>query len=132
MAQHLDTQTHSTEAGDCTAVTLKTKALMGINSVDECAKELEVVDLSRRVVLNMENVRLVNSRFLSLLIRCAKTAGETGGQFALCNVGPEVQKLIDMLHLHQLLNVYGSVDEAVRAVAASSPGESPETDDDRE
>ena len=132
MAQHLDMQTHRTEAGDCTAVTLKTKALMGINTVDECAKEFEGVDLSQCVVLNMENVRLVNSRFLSLLIRCAKTAGETGEQFALGNLGREVQKLMDMLHLDQLLEVYGSVDEAVQALAASSSGKNTETDDDPE
>ena len=130
MAQHLETQTHSTEAGDCIAVTLKAKALMGISTVDECAKDLEEVDTSQRVVLNMENVRLVNSRFLALLIRCAKTAGETGGRFVLCNLGREVQKLMDMLHLERLLEVYGSVNEAVEALAANSPGQNAETDGD--
>ena len=130
MAQHLETQTHSTEGGDCIAVTLKAKALMGISTVDECAKDLEEVDTSQRVVLNMENVRLVNSRFLALLIRCAKTAGETGGRFVLCNLGREVQKLMDMLHLERLLEVYGSVNEAVEALAANSPGQNAETDGD--
>ena len=121
--QHLEMQTHNTEAGDCTTVTLKTKSLMGIDTVEECTREFGGVDPSHRVVVDMESVRIANSRFMSLLITCAKTADERGGKFVLCNVGREVQKLIDMFHLQDLLKAYGSVDEAVQALVAGSAGE---------
>ena len=117
MAKYLGKHTNQTKTEDYTLVIVKSQSLMGMNVVEECAEELRGIDRADRVVLDMGEVHLVNSGFLSLLIDFNRTARDAGGRLVLCNVGQEVRKPIEMLHLTKLLTICGSLDEAVAALS---------------
>ena len=117
MAKYLGKHTNQTKTEDYTLVIVKSQSLMGMNVVEECAEELRGIDRTDRVVLDMGNVHLVNSGFMSVLIDFNRTARDAGGRLVLCNVGQEVQKLINMLHLTKLLTICESLDEAIAALA---------------
>lgn len=69
------------------------------------------------VVADFKNLRYLNSTGLGMLLHLNKTARKMGGSFRIANVNENVYDIMDLVGATVLLNIYGSVDEAVSALA---------------
>ncbi len=81
-----------------------------------------------RFILDMENVKYVNSTGLGYLINLADTSGGDRAGISLVKVQPKVKVVFDMLGLNAFFKIYSSREEALKhlapqgeAAAAQSP-----------
>lgn len=69
-----------------------------------------------RLIIDMEQVRYVNSTGLGYLINLADTVGGEQGMVVLANVQPKVKVVFDMLGLNAFFKIYSSRENATRAL----------------
>ena len=72
------------------------------------------------VVFDMESVSYIDSAGLGVLVRAVKLSRDRGGDVALANLTSEVRVLIELMRLHELIDIYNTPEEALRVVAAPS------------
>jgi anti-anti-sigma factor len=77
----------------------------------ELAQELRCPQL----VLNLANVPRAGSGFLGQAAELHGLLAARGGRLALCQVHPEVRRLLGVLHLDQLFAVYETEQDALRS-----------------
>jgi anti-anti-sigma factor len=75
-----------------------------------------------RIVLDMEQVKYVNSTGLGYLINLADSLQPDGGGIALVKVQPKVRVVFDMLGLNAFFNIYGSREEAIDSFRSGGGG----------
>jgi len=73
----------------------------------------------RRFLLQMGEVRYINSSGLAYLINMAEAIQEAGGALVLINVQPKVKVILETMGLLGLLRVYPSKAAAIRELKAS-------------
>lgn len=69
----------------------------------------------KRAVLDVAEVRLVNSSGLGLLIAGLTIMRNAGGELALAGVSSKLAKLLEVTKLSQVFAVYHEVEEAIAA-----------------
>jgi anti-anti-sigma factor len=79
---------------------------------------------SNRFILDMENVKYVNSTGLGYLINLSDSVNPERGSISLVKVQPKVKVVFDMLGLNAFFKIYPSRDEAMRHFQAE-PSASP-------
>lgn len=72
---------------------------------------------SRRFVLDLANVRLMNSSGLGILIKALKPVREGGGDIHLAAVTERIDSLLVITKLYQVFQGFPDVEQAVRAFA---------------
>lgn len=77
-----------------------------------------------RFILDMENVKYVNSTGLGYLINLSDSLGEHQGGISLVKVQPKVKVVFDMLGLNAFFKIYNTRDDALKAFTAE-PSASP-------
>ncbi len=76
-----------------------------------------VIDSGRsRLVLDLEDVRFVDSSGLSVLVAALKAARAVGGDVVLAGLKPEVESIIHLTRLHRVLDLYADQASAVRSL----------------
>lgn len=75
----------------------------------------------RRFVLQMDEVRYINSSGLAYLINMVESVQASGGTLVLFNVQPKVKVILETMGLVDLLRVYPSKSAAVREIKAEIP-----------
>ncbi|MBI3271799.1 MAG: anti-sigma factor antagonist [Planctomycetes bacterium] len=75
-----------------------------------------------RFVLDMENVKYVNSTGLGYLVNLADNVDPQGGAIALVRVHPKVKVVFDMLGLNAFFKINNSRKEAIETLKALVPG----------
>jgi len=96
------------ESTDFTYVKLNDEEYLKDWQIKELQEEIlpvieEVKD--RRVVIDFENVRLMSSAFLGLLIRVLKRTNEQNGQLELVNIKPEISKVFKITGLNRVFDI---------------------------
>ncbi|MEZ4829648.1 MAG: STAS domain-containing protein [Bacteroidia bacterium] len=71
---------------------------------------------SRNIILNLENVKYVDSSGLSAILTANRLCGTSGGILVICHINSHVEKLIKISHLESVLNILPTQDEAVQEV----------------
>ena len=67
----------------------------------------------RNVILEMSNVRLLNSCFgLGVLMACWGCLNRSGGQFKIAGPNPKISHILAITKLDQVLDIYDTVDAA--------------------
>src|SRR6185295_8680655 len=79
----------------------------------------------RRFLLQMGDVRYINSSGLAYLINFVETIQAAGGALVLFNVQPKVKVILDTMGLVELLRVYPSKAAAVRELKAAIAPKAP-------
>lgn len=69
----------------------------------------------RRIVLNLANVRRIDSSGLGTLVAGHATAEKSGGQLKLTNISERVIELIMMTKLHTVFDIFDTMDDAIRS-----------------
>jgi len=72
------------------------------------------------LVADFRNLRYVNSTGLGILLHFSKTARERNGAFKIANVNDNVFEIIEIIGANTLLDIYDSVEEAVRSMQKRS------------
>lgn len=70
-----------------------------------------------RLVVDMQNVHIIGSSGIGLLLSLNKEARAAGGKLAICHVAEEILEMLKISHLLKVLPVYKDLDRAVQAVA---------------
>jgi anti-sigma B factor antagonist len=68
---------------------------------------------SNRMVVDLTELRFVDSSGLGALIAALKTAQAKGGDVRLCGLSSSVQTIFELTRLNRVFKMFGSVDEAV-------------------
>lgn len=68
---------------------------------------------SGQVLINLELMPYMDSTELGRLIRCHLSVRKAGGKVRVCNLSDKVTQLMKMTHLDTVLNLYGTVEEAL-------------------
>ena len=88
-----------------------------LNSVKERGVE--------RFIMDMENVKYVNSTGLGYLINLSDSVTPDKGGISLVKVQPKVKVVFDMLGLNAFFRIFSTRDEALKHLQASDAGTSP-------
>jgi len=83
-------------------------------AVDHQLRDNEVID----IVLNMEEVPFIDSAALECFLDLQDKLAERFGQVKLVKVDENIDKILEITHLHSEFDVYKDVAEAVKAVQA--------------
>lgn len=70
-----------------------------------------------RLVLDLGDVRFVDSSGLSVLVSTLKSARSVGGDVVLASLKPEVESIIELTRLHRVLSLFGDQETAVASLA---------------
>lgn len=70
-----------------------------------------------RFVINMQDVNMVDSSGIGVLVRCLTTAKQRGGSVKLVNPSKLTLQTLKMVGLLPLFNVYTQEDQAIAAFA---------------
>ena len=82
--------------------------------LSEALREL-VQDGKRRIVLNLANVRRIDSSGLGTLVAGFTNVERNGGQLKLTNISERVNELITMTKLHTVFDIFDNKDDAIRS-----------------
>jgi anti-anti-sigma factor len=74
-----------------------------------------------RVLLDLTNVRLIDSSGIGILVTAHRRAADASAGFALANPSEAVGKVLTMTRTDRLLNVYDSVAEGVAGLSGAAP-----------
>jgi len=76
-----------------------------------------------KFVLDMENIKYVNSTGLGFLVNLADSLDPRGGGIALVKLHPKVKVVFDMLGLNAFFKIFGSRNDAVASVTGAGKKE---------
>jgi len=101
-------------------------------SAPEVKEELVMLTTAgaRNIILNLKNVKYIDSSGLSVLLLGNRICLEIEGCFVVCSPTQHVQKLIEISHLQKTLNIVATEEEAIEYVFMSDiEGELKEAED---
>jgi anti-sigma B factor antagonist len=104
------------EKYNCVVIELKGK-IMGGPDAEVFKKELQtLIDQNKKnVVINLEDVKFMNSSGLGILIGGLTTMRKNGGDIKLCNADKRISSLLMVSQLNTVFNHYTSLDDAISA-----------------
>ena len=83
----------------------------------------ELIDRGgQHVIVDLSQVPFMDSSGLGVLVAAHRRIRATGGQFALANPAPALQKVFELTRTNRLFDVYTSVNDAVNAIGKPSSG----------
>ncbi|MGM0532069.1 MAG: STAS domain-containing protein [Bacteroidota bacterium] len=69
----------------------------------------------KNLVLNMEGIEYVDSSGFGSLLSILRNAKNNNSTFKICNISPDVMELVKLLQLHNVFEIYDSVEECVQS-----------------
>jgi anti-sigma B factor antagonist len=74
-----------------------------------------ITESKKNVVVDMTDVKYVNSTGIGILISGYTTLKNAGGDLKLAHISDKVQGVLNITKLNQIFNIYNNVDEAVKS-----------------
>jgi len=65
------------------------------------------------IIIDLSNTSYCDSSGLSAILSANRLCKNSGGQFILCGLQPNVQKMIEISQLNRVLNIESDLDSAV-------------------
>lgn len=69
----------------------------------------------KNLVLNLEGIEYIDSSGFGALLSILRNAKNNNSIFKICNISPDVMELVKLLQLHNVFEIYDSVDECVQS-----------------
>ncbi len=66
-----------------------------------------------KLILNLEGIKFIDSSGFSVFLSAMKAAANQNGQFKICNVSDDVKELFQVLQLHNVFEMYDTLDECL-------------------
>jgi anti-sigma B factor antagonist len=70
---------------------------------------------SAEIVLDLKSLRFLDSAGLAALLTLLRDAVQLDGDIRLCHVGPQVRALLELVRMHQLVQVFETAESGVRS-----------------
>jgi anti-sigma B factor antagonist len=70
-----------------------------------------------RILLNLADLKYLNSSGLNVIINILTKARKSGGDVAICNVNKKITELLVITKLNSVFNVCENIDEAVKVLS---------------
>ena len=68
-----------------------------------------------KLILNLESIDFIDSTGFGVFLSIMKTANNNYGFFKICNINPEVMELFKLLQLHNVFEIYGTLEDCVKS-----------------
>ncbi len=68
-----------------------------------------------KLIINLEGIQFIDSSGFGVFLSVMKVANNNYGAFKICNVATEVMELFKLLQLHNVFEIYGSVQDSVKS-----------------
>ncbi len=68
-----------------------------------------------KLILDIKGIQSVDSSGFGALLSILRNAKNNDSELKLCNISDEVLELVKLLQLHNVFDIYKSVDEAINA-----------------
>ncbi len=85
---------------------------------DYSSKEKEILEKignEKKVVFDCSEMDYLNSFALRAFLKVAKKVTKEGGQFAFCNIKPNVKEVFQMTGFLTLFQIFSSIPEAIES-----------------
>ncbi len=104
------------EKYNCVVIDLKGR-VMGGPDAEKFTNEIhKLIDEGKtNIIINLEQVKFMNSSGLGILIGGLKTVREADGDVKLCNADKRISSLLMVSQLNTVFDHYTSLDEALEA-----------------
>ena len=79
------------------------------------------VEAGASVVLDVAELAFVDSSGLNAIVAAARVVEGCGGSFVVAGPGSHIERLFEIVHLHDTVAIESSVDAALARAAASAP-----------
>jgi anti-sigma B factor antagonist len=89
------------------------------NSLRERVKAL-IAEGKKKIVLNMANVKYIDSAGLGILVAAHVSANTQGAALHLCNLGDKFHDVLQLTRLLTVFSVYDNEAEAIRSFGPNS------------
>ncbi len=66
-----------------------------------------------KLVLDLGGIKFIDSTGFSVFLSVMKAANNHNGQFKICNVADDVKELFQVLQLHNVFEMYDTLDECL-------------------
>jgi len=76
------------------------------------------------ILVDLKSCPHLDSTELGRLIRCHLSVRKAGGRVRLCNLSPRIKILMEITRLDTVLDLFGTEEEALAAIARSTPANS--------
>jgi len=74
-----------------------------------------ILQANRKIVIDLERVRFVDSSGLGVMLSCLRYQEAQGGNLKLCSMSKAVRTAFELVRMHRLFDIFGSRDEAINA-----------------
>lgn len=102
------------DVGDITVIDLKGKVTIGAGDVELRDTVADLLDAGKlKLVLNMENLKYMDSSGVGELVSSFTTVSNRDGQLKLSNLSSKILDLLQITQLLQVFDVHTSVEEAI-------------------
>jgi|SRR5580693_2090459 anti-sigma B factor antagonist len=75
----------------------------------------DLLEKSRRIVLDLENVTRIDSSGLGILVALCVSARKVGGDIKLANLGQHINEALRITRLVTVFDIFGKTEDAVEA-----------------
>ena len=118
LAEETKMRIDTRRTSDVTILDLHSKLMITDGGLDLQKKVQELLDAGeKKILLNVQNVRQVDSFGVGQLVMCYKTATKQGGQLKFFNLTGRLYKL---LTITKLLTVFDTFESEEKAIASFS------------
>lgn len=115
-----DLSINARETGEVSVLDLSGDIALGQTSADLRDKlKALLADGKRRIVLNLADVRRIDSSGLGTLVAGFTSVEREGGALKLANLSDRVIELITITKLHTVFDVYDSTEAAVQSFGSA-------------
>lgn len=101
-----------------TVLRLSVSTLDASNTQSFKASVMPLLKPAQQVVLDMSALDFVDSSGLGAILSCLRELTGKGGAMKVCGVTKKVRALLELVRFHRILDIYNSVEEAIRACNA--------------
>jgi len=85
------------------------------NTMDFKEKVTNIIEKEYNVVLDMDDVRFIDSSGCGTLITCLRRVKNNGGDLKVCNVQKQVRTVFELVRMHKIIDIFNTKNEAIRS-----------------
>jgi anti-sigma B factor antagonist len=105
------------QIGDVTVAQLCDEVLSANNVADFKSKMENICKPGSKIVLDMVNVKFVDSSGIGALLSCVNWGKTKNCNLRLCNLTRQVRNLFELVRAHRFLEIFNTREEAIRSLA---------------
>lgn len=98
-----------------TVLVIQDRRIIATNTGNLRAALLSPLHENKGLLLDFGNVEFIDSVGLAAVVNCLRAARAQGREIKLCRTSRHVQSLLELVNLHKLFDVFGSLEEALQS-----------------